>query len=398
VDASGLKTRVTARVAELQDEIVRVCRSIWETPELGLQETHAATLLCDSLASAGVAPQRGVAGLPTAFRADLGSGDSRVAILAEYDALPGIGHGCGHNVIAASALGATLALHSLGEALPGAVRLLGCPAEESAVEDAGGKVPLLRDHHFDGVGAAIMIHPGNRTRAVLTPSLAARSLCVEFHGNAAHAASSPHRGVNALDAVLLTFTGINALRQQIRPDARIHGIVSHGGDTPNVIPAYAAARFRVRARDSLYLDDLYRRVLACAEGAATATGARLVSREDVYAYQNTLPNRTVAAVLDANLRELGLAVDGPGGPPGGSTDFGNVSHQVPACHASVAIAPVGTPGHSTEMCEAAGSPAGMKAAVDGAKLLARTAIDLLADGQTLTRAREEFEAAERLPL
>jgi amidohydrolase len=399
--AEVLKARATSHVDAIGETIVAVCRTIWEEPELGLQEHRAAALLCDHLDRAGVTPARGIAGMATAFRADVNGHDGGpcVAILAEYDALPRIGHGCGHNIIAASALGAALAVAAVAPYLPGRVRLLGCPAEESAVEDAGGKVPLLREGHFKGVDAAIMVHPGNRTRAVTSASLAARALRVEFHGKAAHAASSPHHGVNALDAVLLTFTAINALRQQVRPDARIHGVITHGGDTPNVIPAYAAARFRVRARDATYLTDLHRRVLACAEGAAAATGTRLEWREDVHAYHNTVPNRTVGAVLERNLRELGLEVDERSGPVGGgSTDFGNVSQELPACHASLAIAPVGTPGHSVELCAAAGSAVGMAAALDGAKLLARAAIDLIMDAETLRRARSEFERAERLAL
>lgn len=395
-DRERLKAEAIACIDSLCDEIVSVCRTIWENPELGLEEHRAAALLCESLSSHNLTVERPIAGLETAFRSDIGSQQPRVAVIAEYDALPGVGHGCGHNVIAASGLGAMLGLAAVADRLPGSVRLLGTPAEESAVENAGGKVPVLRDGHLKDVDAAIMIHPGSRTLASLRSSLAARALKVEFFGKAAHAASSPHHGINALDAVLLTFNGINALRQHVRPDVRIHGVITHGGDAPNVIPAFAAARFRVRAQDARYLQEIYRKVLACAEGAAAATGARLEWREDVYPYHNTLPNKVIAATLEKNLEELGVPIDRYDNGSSGSTDFGNVSHQVPACHAYIAIAPPGTPGHSIEIREAAGSPAGMQAAIDGAKLLAVTAIDLITDADLLRRARDEFEASDRL--
>jgi amidohydrolase len=395
---SRLKKKAAAIVDSLRDELLEVSADIWSHPEIGLQETRAARLLCERLAAHGIEAHQGIAGLPTAFRADFGSGRPRVCLMAEYDALPGVGHGCGHNIIATAALGAAIALAGLGEGLPGSVRLLGTPAEESAVEGAGAKAPILKDGHLHGVDAAIMVHPGSRTMPALEPSLAARSLKLEFFGKAAHAASAPHLGVNALDAVILTFTSLNALRQQVQPDARIHGVITHGGDSPNVIPDYAAARVRVRARQAAYLAQLFHRVVACAEGAARATGASLKWREDVYPYHNTVPNSAIAEALTANLKLLGLKVQKPDeGAGSGSTDFGNVSHAVPACYAYLGIAPAGTPGHSVEMREAANSPAGREACLNGAKLLAMTAIDLLTDADLLRRAHAEFERSDRIP-
>ncbi|HXH22895.1 MAG TPA: M20 family metallopeptidase [Dehalococcoidia bacterium] len=396
-DLDSLKDEACRAVDRLRDDIVSISHHIWDNPELGLQEHRAAALLCERLEADGIEVRRGIAGLATAFRADFGRPGPIVSIMAEYDALPGVGHGCGHNIIAAGSLGAALALASLGARLPGSVRLLGTPAEESAVEGAGGKAPILRDGHLQGVDAAIMIHPGSRTRPATRPSLAARALKVEFFGKASHAASAPHLGINALDAVIQTFNAINALRQQVQADARIHGVITHGGETPNVIPAYAAARIRVRANQAAYLKDLYERVLACAEGAARATGARLEWSEDVYPYHNTVPNGPISLALEANLRHLGLSIDDlEEGAGTGSTDFGNVSHYLPAGFAYLAIAPAGTASHSVEMREAAGSPAGDAACLNGAKLLAMTALDLMADDDLLRRAREEFEHAERL--
>jgi amidohydrolase len=395
--AAELKDEACARVDELRAEILAVSRSIWENPEPGLQERKASALLRETLRRHAVKSNGGIAGMETAFRADVGGGKPVICLMAEYDALPGVGHGCGHNIIAAGTLGATLALAGLGQRLPGSVRLLGTPAEESAVENAGGKAPILREGHLRDVDAAIMIHPGSRTMAAVQPSLAARALKVEFFGKAAHAASAPHLGINALDAVIQTFNSINALRQQVRADARIHGVITHGGESPNVIPAYASARIRVRARQAGYLGELYERVVACAEGAAKATGARLAWREDAYPYHNTVPNMAIAKALTDNLRHLKVRVDDPEpGAGAGSTDFGNVSHAVPACYAYLAIAPKGTPGHSTAMCEASISPAGLEACITGAKLLAMTAIDLICDGDLLKKARVEFGKADRL--
>jgi amidohydrolase len=398
-DIQALKDQACSSIDQLSEKLISVSKDIWENPELGLQEHRASALLCDVLTDSGLPPERGIAGLPTAFRADFEGSSSgpRVAILAEYDALPGMGHACGHNIIASSAIGATLALNLLRDQLPGSVRILGTPAEESAVEGAGGKVPILRGGHLDDVDAAIMVHPGARTTAARRPSLAARALKLEFFGKAAHAASSPHLGLNALDAVIQTFNAINALRQQVRPDARIHGVITHGGETPNVIPPYAAARIRVRARDALYLQDLYARVLACAQGAATATGTRLESKEDVHPYHNTVPNDVISTLIDDNLRALGLEVDAIDPADGtGSTDFGNVSQYVPASFAYLGIVPKGTPGHSIEIREAAGSRVGNEAAINGAKVLAMTAIDLLLNASLVSEAKTEFEGAERL--
>ncbi|MGE3985678.1 MAG: M20 family metallopeptidase [Dehalococcoidia bacterium] len=395
----SLKDQACRSIDELAEKIVTVSKEIWENPELGLQEFKASALLCDVLDQSGLPVDRGIAGLPTAFRAEFeGTAPGpRVAILAEYDALPGMGHACGHNIIASSALGATLALNLLRDQLPGSVRLLGTPAEESAVEGAGGKVPILRGGHLGDVDAAIMVHPGARTTAARRPSLAARALKIEFFGKAAHAASSPHMGLNALDAVIQTFNSINALRQQVRPDARIHGVITHGGETPNIIPPYTAARIRVRARDAVYLQDLYARVLACAEGAALATGTRLEWTEDVHPYHNTVPNDVISGLIDDNLRSLGLQVDAIDPTDGtGSTDFGNVSQSVPSSFAYLGIVPKGTPGHSIEIREAAGSRVGSEAAINGAKLLAMTAIDLLLSPALVAEARSEFEGAEKL--
>ena len=269
--------RVCAEIDRAAGELKQICEAIGRDPELGLNEVRAVTRLRQALEQRKIASTTGLAGLPTAFRAEIVASrqSPHIAILAEYDALPGIGHGCGHNVIATAALGAAIGLAGLRDRLPGTVTLLGTPAEESAVENAGGKVYLVEAGAFRGVDAALMIHPHDETVIAIGGSLAARGVDFMFHGRAAHAAASPHLGINALDAVIQTFTGLNALRQHVRDDVRIHGIITAGGQSPNIVPDYAACCFRVRARDRQYLETTFERVLACAEGAARVTGARL---------------------------------------------------------------------------------------------------------------------------
>src|ERR687883_1502443 len=237
-----------------------------------------------------------------------GGGRPRVAILAEYDALPGLGHGCGHNLIGTSAIGAGLALREVLPDLNGSVWVLGTPAEESAAPNSGGKVHMVNAGVFSDVDAAIMFHPGTETAVTLDRSLAARGFEFYFHGRAAHAAGAPEEGLNALDAVVLLYNAISMLRQQLRSDVRIHGIILHGGAAANIIPDYAAIRYRTRANDSEDLQEVVDRVIACAEGAAKASGCRLEWKEYMPGYENTLPNSVLIDLMVANLRSLGLTV------------------------------------------------------------------------------------------
>src|ERR671939_1237518 len=273
----------------------------------------------------------GTAGMATAFKAELGRAPRpRIAILAEYDALPGLGHGCGHNLIATSALGAGLAISEVLGELDGSVWVLGTPAEESAAPNAGGKVHMVKAGVFDEVDAAIMFHPATETAITPDRSLAARGFEFFFHGRAAHAAGAPEEGINALDAVVLFYNAISVLRQQLRSDARIHGIILSGGAAANIIPDYAAIRYRTRADDSEYLAQVVERVIACAEGAARATGCRLEWNEYMPPYENTVPNAVLMKLMKRNLEALGLEVSTARKRQGrGSTDFGNVTRRVP---------------------------------------------------------------------
>ena len=262
--------------------------------------------------------------------------------------------------------------------------------------NAGGKIPILEHGHFDGVDAAIMVHPMTEDAIALTPSLVAYGLDFAFHGRPAHAAANPHEGINALDAVLVMFNAVGLLRQQVRPDARIHGVITYGGGAPNVIPPRATCRFRVRAPDPAYCRELVGRVVACAEAGARATGARLEWREYLPAYLNMVPNHAIGAVFRDNLEALGRDVQEERSREGvGSTDFGNVSHRVPAAYAYLGICGPEAGWHSSEVAAATKSARGHAAIVAGAKSLAMTAIDLLVDDALREEARREHEAAMR---
>jgi amidohydrolase len=311
-----------------------------------------------------------------------------VAFLAEYDALPGLGHACGHNIIGTSALGAGLAMKEVLPELAGTVRVIGTPAEEGG----GGKVYLVEAGLFDGVDAALIVHPSSKTK-VRGTSLTSYKISIEFHGVPAHAAAKPDEGINALDAVIQTYNGINALRQHLRDDVRVHGIITHGGDAPNIVPEYAAAKFYVRAADVPYTEEVLEKVRACAEGAALATGARLTFEEYAPHYENMLANPTLAHLAEANLAALGRGVTPPEEKERmGSTDMGNVTQVVPGLHPSIAIGPEEMGGHTVEFREAAASPAGHQGLIDAAKLMAMTAVDLLAVPENIRRARQTFEA------
>jgi amidohydrolase len=391
-----LKDRVCEAVDRRAAELIETADWIHAHPEIGHQEVEASRRLSALLESAGIAVEMGTAGMATAFKAELGGQRAvrpRVAILAEYDALPGLGHGCGHNLIGTSAVGAGLALAEVMPELDGSIWVLGTPAEESAAPNSGGKVHMVNAGVFSDVDAAIMFHPGTETAITLDRSLAARGFEFFFHGRAAHAAGAPEEGINALDAVVLLYNAISMLRQQVRSDVRIHGIILSGGAAANIIPDYAAIRYRTRADDSEYLAEVVERVVACAEGAARATGCRLEWKEYMPGYENTMPNKVLLNLMTDNLRALGMPVNNERRRSGrGSTDFGNVSRRVPGIEARIAITDqIDVPGHSIEFREAAGSDQGRQAMIAAAKGLAMTAIDLLVSPDNLRQAKVVFD-------
>jgi amidohydrolase len=385
-DIPSLKQRVQAEVDRLTPELLATSRFLHANPELAYEEHKAAERLTAIAEQHGFAVTRGVAGLPTAFTAHAGTGSPRIAFLAEYDALPGLGHACGHNLIGTASLGAALAVKAVLTLTHGEAVLVGCPAEEKG----GGKIPLVESGIFAGTDAAMLVHPSNRTEMVKL-ALGMRELTVEYFGKASHAAASPERGINALDAVVLAYNGVSALRQQVRPDARIHGIITHGGQAPNIIPEYAAARFYVRALDLPYLEELIRRVIACFEAAAQAAGCRVKITPAGMDYHPYKPVYSLAGLFRRNLESLGEAVDqGAVDRELGSTDVGNVSQVVPTIQPMIQISPREVTCHMAAFAESAISDVGHRGMLLAAKAMAMTAVDLLADAAALARVTAEF--------
>jgi amidohydrolase len=382
-----LKTAVCRAVDGLAGELEALSRQIHDHPELGYQEVKAAGWLADFLARHGFAVERGVGGVETAFRGEIGSGAGpTIAILCEYDALPGIGHACGHNVIATSGAGAGAALAAVAAQLPaGRIQVIGTPAEEGG----GGKVKLIQAGVFAGVDCAMMIHGFDRT-LLHQDLLGIVRADFAFAGKAAHAAADPWAGVNALDACIQTFNAVSMLRQQTRPDCRIHGIITNGGAAANVIPESAAATFYVRAPRLDTMWELYRRVVACAEGAARATGARVTVTQREHPYEPLKRNQTLLDLFAGNMREVGLAEGEPIPDRLGSSDIGNVSQVIPAIQPMIAIAPTGMAIHTREFAEAAVGPLARVGLLAAAKTMAMTTLDLLADSGRVAAAKAEF--------
>lgn len=387
-----LKTAVIHEVEQRREELIALSLRIHANPELGFEEIKAAGWLTDYLEGNGFGVERGICGLSTAFKAAYGSGRPKVAFIAEYDALPKLGHACGHNIIAVCAVGAAVAARAIVSQGEGSIAVIGTPAEEVG----GGKAIMLERGAFDEIDAAMLVHPGGRDAAI-AETLACIGLEVEFFGQAAHAAACPDEGINALEAMILAFNGINSLRQHIKDKARIHGIITDGGEAANIVPAHTAAKFLVRAEDDAYLDKLQEKVLNCFKAAALASGARLEHKWAEVRYAPLRNNRALAELFSRNMEALGRTIQPPDPRRGfGSTDMGNVSMVVPSIHPSVSITSGKALAHSPEFAAAAASEGGHRGLIDGAKALAMTAGDLLAKPEEMTRVREEFLQAEKV--
>jgi amidohydrolase len=385
----GTKQRLADAVQARRSMLLGLSHRIHGNPEPGFEEVAASAAIAEILEAAGFAVEHGAGSLPTAIRARLpgGNGDGpRVAILAEYDALRGLGHGCGHNLIATAAVGAALALASIRELLPGEIVFLGTPAEE----DLAGKQVMLDDGLFEGVDAAMMIHPSNMTH-VEVAFLASVDAEVVFHGAQAHASSDPWEGRNALDAVLLLFQSIGLWRQQLRPDARVHGIITDGGQAVNIIPAHAAAHVRIRSADQAHHEEMQARFVAMVEAAAKAT--RCEAEVRFFARAMTMRHsRVLGDRFAANLAANGVS-DGPVTDRLGSSDIGNVSFAVPTIHPMLAITDELLPLHSVAFRDLADTERGGEVALLGATTLAQTAFDVLSEPGLVDAAWAEFRAA-----
>ena len=373
---TNLHQPVIDRVDELAPELIGLSHQIHDTPELAYEEHKAAKLCADLLESGGFAVERASYGLATSFAARAGDTGPHLVICAEYDALPGIGHACGHNVIAASAVGAGLALLPVIEAAGLRLTVLGTPAEESG----GGKVDLIHAGAFDGVDAAMMVHPTPFDDFVST-GLAVEEWSVTVNGKASHASSDPQLGRNALDGVVAGYTAIAMLRQHLRPLQQVHGIITHGGDAPNVIPERASASYYLRSADMADLQDVRARVRACLEGAAMSTGTTVGIETVGHTFEPIKPNAGLIAAFEQACASIGRPfTPDPRGPEvGGSTDFGNVSQLVPAVHADLAVHSWPAVNHQHEFAAHCVTPAGDRTMLDGAKAMALTALAYAAD-------------------
>lgn len=386
------KERIVKKVDELREVLVWLGDEIHRNPEPGHKEFKAVELLTAQLEKYGFSVEKGICGLPTAFKAVYhGKGEGpTVAFLAEYDALVGMGHACGHNLIGPISIGAAVALCEVMNETAGSIIVFGTPAEETD----GAKVMMSEKGIFDNVDAAMMVHPSDKN-AVLSSSLAMDAIEFAYTGKAAHAAAVPHEGINALDAVIILFNSINALRQQLKDDVRIHGIISEGGVAPNIIPERAVARFYIRASERAYVNEVVEKVLSCAKGAALATGAKLSTRNFEVSFDNLVTNETLAKTFEKNMKYAGVKDILTTKEGLGSTDMGNVSHRAPAMHPYIAIAPRGTPGHSKLFLDAAASPTAHDALVLAAKSLALTGYDVLKDSKLLHQIKQEFKESQK---
>jgi amidohydrolase len=378
-----VKRCIHDRVRDAAADIVDVSHRLHADPELGWRETRSAALLCARLERLGFAVEVGVAGLPTAFVATRGTGPHVVALIAEYDALPGLGHACGHNVIAAAAIGAVTALAPEVDALGLTLKVVGTPAEEGG----GGKVLMLDEGVFDDIELALMIHPGP-VDAVMARPRAVAHFDVSYRGAAAHAGAYPHLGRNAADAFTIAQVAIGMLRQQLPDGVRVHGIVTQAGLAANAIPETATGSWYVRADTLADLDDVFERVSNCFAAGALATGCEWELRETSPRYAEFRNDDELARLFTANAEVLGRDMDPnelqPAGMNTASTDLGNVSQRVRAIHPYLGIGSLPVVNHQAEFAAASMTAEADRAALDGAILLAQTIVDAVTIGRSPT--------------
>jgi len=381
-----MKVAVINKINSVSSQLVKVSHIIHDNPELGYQEMRAARELVKLLQEQSVAVEESFIGINTAFHASLEGESSRprAAFLAEYDALPGIGHACGHNLICVMSVGAVIGLKEILSHVNGSIDLIGSPAEETN----GSKVDMVTRGVFDNVDFAMMLHPADAT-ALAMGSLALDAREFTFEGKESHAAFAPEEGVNALNAVISLFNHVDALRQHLKSDVRIHGIITEGGIAPNIVPGRAQARFNIRAKQRSYLNEVTRKVEDCARAAEIATGAKLTVRNFENSFDNIATNRVLAELMRRNFIELGEPVEDEL-PSSASTDMGNVSHVIPSVHGMIRVARKGIHLHTPEFAIAARSEQADKALILGAKVLALTALDVMADREQLDAMKREF--------
>ncbi|MDI3090895.1 M20 family metallopeptidase [Priestia megaterium] len=388
-----MKQLINETINKLQDTFYDVSKYIGQNPELGHEEFKACKALTDVLKEQGFTVEIGTCDLPTAFTAvyDSQKPGPSIGFMAEYDALPDLGHACGHNLIGTMAIAAGIGLSKAVAETGGKLYVYGTPAEETR----GGKVTMAEQGIFNHLDVAMMAHP-YYCHQKSGRSLAMDAIQFEFFGKSAHAAAAPHEGINALDGVLQTFNSINALRQHVKPDVRIHGVITEGGKAANVVPDYAVAQFYVRASTRAYVDEVTEKVKACANGAALATGTKLKISNYEFSYDDMQTNQTLSDVYTNNLISLGVSEQSITEDQGdhGSLDMGNVSQVVPAIHPYIQICDDYFVCHTHEFREAALSEQGREAMILGAKTMALTGYDVLTNQALLQKIKEEFNATK----
>ena len=395
MDAAAAKDIVRAEIERLTPALLELSHSIHANPELNFEEHHAHEVLTGVLDDNGIDVARGAYDMPTAFDARVGAADGpTVAVLCEYDALPGIGHACGHNIIGSAGLGAGIAVAKVAEALGGRVAILGTPAEEGG----GGKEFMIRRGAFDDIDLAMMVHPADRDLRTMH-TIAVQHVHVTYEGRAAHAAAAPHKGLNALDAAVLGYNAVAALRQHIRPDERIHGIFTEAGDKPNIVPSRAAAEWYVRSGKMSSLETLKERVHRCLQGGADASGCEMHSEWVDPPFYDMIDNHPLLDLYVQNAIDVGRhpVPEEEGAMVVGSTDMGNVSYAVPSIHPMIKAAPEGTAIHTPDFERYAGGEEGDRAVIDGALSMALTMVDCLADADRLAAIRRDFSAHATSP-
>lgn len=381
------KETVKAEIRKELDRAFELAKYLHDHPELGYQEVKASECLCEEFQRYGFEVDRGICGMPTAFRASFDSGRKGpvIAFCAEYDALPEIGHGCGHNLICTMSLLAAASLRSVLADTGGRVVVFGTPAEETS----GGKVTMAEKGVFGEADIVMMAHPAP-TSEESGSSLAMSAVQFSYYGKAAHAAAAPEKGINALDAVIELFVGINALRQHVQKDVLFHGIITSGGVAPNIVPDYAEARFYIRAERKSTLRDAIEKAVQIAHGAEIMTGARLEISDFEFSYDNMITNRTLSRVVVANQEAMGDTVHPAQADPG-SLDLGNVSHLVPSVHAWVGFNDPHLVVHTREFADRTVSPKGRDLLYRGACTLAMSACDVLSSPELLREIKREFK-------
>ena len=389
-DIEELKAQACSLIDKNAETLINVSHEIHDHPEENYEEVFASELLTRTANGLGVPVELGAFDCATGFSGDVGSGPT-VCIMSEYDALPDIGHGCGHNVIAAAGLGAAIALASIAEVSGGRVRYLGTPAEEGG----GGKILMARNGALAGVDLAMMVHPADADLATID-AIALQQLLVEYTGQESHAAAAPHLGRNALDAAVLGYMAVSTLRQHILPTERIHGIFLKSGEKPNIVPREASSEWYVRSDNVTSLAALKPRVLASLESGAHACGCSVSHQWIGTPYADMVTNDTMGTMYAHNALTLGRTVTDPrhgGHRVVGSTDMGNVSHLVPSIHPMIASAPTGISIHTQQFAQFARSPMADQAVLDGAKAMAMTAIDFWTSSERQEAVVAEFRAA-----